>query len=1082
MSQKLKGIYDALDHGNYKSAIKLCTTFLQKNQGNALCRALQAVALDRCGRRDEAFQLCNDARSSTVGMDDTVLNTLQVVYRRCKRLRAITDMYEAASKQEEDNEDYSVSFFFAAVHEGDFAKAQQAAMTLYRKFKNPNKYIHWVIVPLLLQAQRSGTTKLLDLADMMLKKAPIVVDPRVDGAIPFNRGQLYLLLLHLTTLKMQRKHSQALEMLEEHKEIVKLPEDIARLRIQLLAEASRFQEAADEARSVVLQNIDNWTAVQDYIQLAFKCPAPVETMPKIHVDVPGAEAIDVPDHGARLRRADGSALPSLATLEEATSHQTDDEVWNAFLLFRHLRQREEGVERAGSGRTSRLAELEIRRMAFCMNEAALKAPAGTGWKTAVNGADVAEFISCIADYIDKFGQRGCCYFDLKPFLCILEESEVADAIGGVDQRAPADGKKARDVVATGARLRRAHRRPHSDASLSDGLGEAQSLLGKWAALEEQDEGGAGASSQLQDDLLILAVVTLLDMDELCCRRLQTGDRKYLLDALGLAQMGLSRSPHAFHFKVLLALISGALGLPTETLRWYNIMEIKNIQHESLSYLVFDVLCSAGCSDNIRDCSKNIVQFHEDIDKDGAEALNATFHGVVFHRVPEYIGSLEQVSRSLLWARAVVEDTLSEIGQSKTWEEILECFGRQGVLLSMIASKPADYWLLRNQDRCLLNGFNPLPLCSPLGTSQYTPTSWRGGAAVPTTLVQGARSGTVISAGLMWGGAEQVEDSCSAHAPAAEQPPNPSAVEVLLTRGLQRTPAQLRLSSSLVQVLSALLQRDRADEDRLAEALTAAQEAAASDGIGPILDVGAGGLVARELAKELDANLAACWSAAPARFTALAWRCALTACEAAQAVLHCIASKEVWQAGCTRFTDISVLVRELVDSIRELGRGDDAGSNPSSCRPFMIGHHGVPWLWAFLNCSTTVLIPVVLWCCQTLPKAGSGKKAKTGQEDLHAARVALRALVVTLQTGLADLQTDLGSAHDSDDSALLADEVEGTDAEAPKVAALGDLAEFQRFRAQAKSSVVESHRKHLRSLQEAIGLRLNLLKVRGVFKP
>jgi len=84
MSQKLRGIYDALDHGNYKNAVKLCSAFLQKQPNHALCKALHAVAVERCGRRDEALRLCDEAQDAKSGVDDTVLSTIQVVYRRCK--------------------------------------------------------------------------------------------------------------------------------------------------------------------------------------------------------------------------------------------------------------------------------------------------------------------------------------------------------------------------------------------------------------------------------------------------------------------------------------------------------------------------------------------------------------------------------------------------------------------------------------------------------------------------------------------------------------------------------------------------------------------------------------------------------------------------------------------------------------------------------------------------------------------------------------------------------------------------------------------------------------------------------------
>eukprot|EP00913_Durusdinium_trenchii_P035820 g33519.t1 len=66
-------------------ACKLCTTLLQKQPANSLVRALHAVALERCGRRDEAIRLCQDTvtagiaaeKNVVAAMDDTCVNTLQ---------------------------------------------------------------------------------------------------------------------------------------------------------------------------------------------------------------------------------------------------------------------------------------------------------------------------------------------------------------------------------------------------------------------------------------------------------------------------------------------------------------------------------------------------------------------------------------------------------------------------------------------------------------------------------------------------------------------------------------------------------------------------------------------------------------------------------------------------------------------------------------------------------------------------------------------------------------------------------------------------------------------------------------------
>jgi tetratricopeptide (TPR) repeat protein len=298
MSQKLRGIYDALDHSNYKNALKLCATLLKKEPTHALCKALNAVALERCGRREEALQSCDEALVGT-GVDDTVLSTVQVVFKRCRQYSKITQMYEAAWTKDPDNKDYAIALFSASIRECDFAKSQQVATKLYRKF-NLQKFLHWVVVSILLQARGKKDAKVLDLAEMMLQKAP--VEPLKAPLESLNRSQQYLLLLHLTTLRSKAKFTEALDMMEANKGYFPFEADVLRMRVQLLEESGRLPEAAKEARKLVLLELSNWSASQDYARISFCCPLPeADALPTLRWLPLEAVEFTLPDHGSRLR-------------------------------------------------------------------------------------------------------------------------------------------------------------------------------------------------------------------------------------------------------------------------------------------------------------------------------------------------------------------------------------------------------------------------------------------------------------------------------------------------------------------------------------------------------------------------------------------------------------------------------------------------------------------------------------------------------------------------------------------------------------------------------------------------------------
>ena len=340
MSAKLRGIYDAVDHGQWKTAVKLCEAMLKKQPGHILCKALNAVALERCGRREEAIHLCDETRISPE-CDDVTFSTLQVVYRRCRRGEEVMRMYEIALSKSPDNETYATSLFVHAMSCQEFAKAQQVATKLYSKHKRV-LYLQWAVASMLLQGG-----KLLDLAEMMLKKAPL------EPVQTFDRRQQHLLLLHLATLRAQSKYEQALTLLGNFSHLLPFGRDVREMRIQLLLDSGDVKEAARESRQAVISSKKNWSTLQEYMRLAFRCS-------------PNSE---VTDHCSRL------CVPAEFSVEDLDVRQSEDEVTNAFVLFRCLE-----LEAGGNSlREPLLAQLELLRMAMCANESTMSG----SWRDAV---------------------------------------------------------------------------------------------------------------------------------------------------------------------------------------------------------------------------------------------------------------------------------------------------------------------------------------------------------------------------------------------------------------------------------------------------------------------------------------------------------------------------------------------------------------------------------------------------------------------------------------------------------------------------------------------------------------------------
>jgi len=1018
--QKLRGIYDAIDNGNYKSAVKLCTALLQKTPQHSLCKALKALALERCDRCEEALQLCAEVRGAP-DCDDTAMHTLQTVYRRAGQHAEILRTYEAALEREPNNEDLAVVAFLAATRCGELPRQQQLAMKLYTKWKKP-KYLHWVVVSILLQVQQGAPKKVLDLAQMMLQKAPVNTEPPKDGAkSAFDRGQLALVHLHLATLRAQEKTSEALALLESCQGCVGLPADGIEMRIRLLEDAGDVKGALQAARALLLEDPAKWCSAQIYIQHAFGCPAP-----------------SVADQGGRVRPGEGGIV-SLASMEAVEKLSTDDEVWNAYLLFKHLQEKADAGDR---GRVPRLSQLEIRRLLFV--ESCTKLPDdGTGWQGAVAKADVDDFVAAVEDYLALYGHKNNCYSDLKPFLSIFDRAHTDDLLAKLESKGDA-------TFLTAARLRRTLGWRRGKAQ--DITADISRLLATWAT----------SSGAARDELLCLAVAELADLDLLQRRDLPGGAdinaRARILDAIALAVVGFKAAPECFQLKVLLVLLHSSLGLPGDTLKCYEELGIKNIQHESMSFLVMDTLASHGCHDSLQEISSRIVGFHEDFDKDAVDALGLAFRSGTYQRIPEYMEILKKLNCSVLWGRAVVEEVLCEVGQLQTYESLGEYIGRQASKLAAVAARSVDSWVLSNQDRGFLQGLHPLPLCSPAQAGALR----RGTANMPAPTLTTATTlrRTVNSSCISW------DSSHAARAlPDAARREDLSAIEELITRSVEHSPARLKITAALLSAAGILLQQSGPPPATFAEAL-----AAADDALGA-LGGGEGPTDAKAVLIAAGAPPGSC------AWPTVCWRCAREVCEVGRLAGRCMSAEETWERLEERLRVVSAVLGGIAAAIRgggaSGGAAGEASGEGAAAGAFVPGGRGAPLLWAFLHGPAAVVVAVVLWCCTNLPKGG--KKGKEGQEALQASRQALRALLVQLQADFSELHGTL-STHEKAAAPFAPPPRTGDE-----IVGLASVPGFDSVRTGLSTAVADSHGKHLQALREALGMRLTLLKTKSSFK-
>ncbi|KAF4668694.1 hypothetical protein FOZ61_005946 [Perkinsus olseni] len=180
VTRKLKAIYEALDGGNNKQALKLANAQLSLTPDNQIIKALASVALDRLGRHSEALALCDELLKEGPPTDDTLISTMAVVYRANSCYQPILKMYQKAVGAEDgpELEEGLTTVYVAALRVSDWTAAQQAAMRLAKAIPGKSQQFLCGYVLAVLLSRPNPTDPVLRLAKASLSK--VLANPPED--------------------------------------------------------------------------------------------------------------------------------------------------------------------------------------------------------------------------------------------------------------------------------------------------------------------------------------------------------------------------------------------------------------------------------------------------------------------------------------------------------------------------------------------------------------------------------------------------------------------------------------------------------------------------------------------------------------------------------------------------------------------------------------------------------------------------------------------------------------------------------------------------------------------------------------
>ncbi|XP_053329156.1 N-alpha-acetyltransferase 25, NatB auxiliary subunit [Spea bombifrons] len=608
--RRLRPIYDYLDNGNNKMAIQQAEKLLKKHKDLHCAKVLKAIGLQRTGKQEEAFVLAQEV-AALEPTDDNSLQALTILYREMHRPELVTKLYEAAVKKVPNSEEYHSHLFMAYARVGEYKKMQQAGMALY-KIVPKNPYYFWSVMSLIMQSisaqdENLSKTMFLPLAERMVEK--MVREDKIEAEAEV---ELYYMIL-----ERLGKHEEALEVIRG-KLGEKLTSELQSREnkcMTMYKKLRKWPECNALSKRLLLKNSDDWQFYLSYFDSLFYLvedgwtpPAQEQMSLEGDLDYTLEQAAQFVEGQIAAESKSQRQLrgPHLAKLE----------------LIKRLRKR------------------------GCNNEYKLGDPE-----------------DLMFQYFVKFGDKPCCFTDLKIFIDLLPGSQhmsfINRLLGSLQLTTVAAGELAlpEDIKALQRHL--------CVVQLTRLLGIYHKMdkAQKQEAIREMTAryrhglvfGKSCLKTELQfsDYYCLVGAHMLLDL-------WMDGEEWAVWHCLTLLEEGLNNSSSNAQFKLLLIRIYCALGAFEPAMELYSSLDAKHIQHDTIGYLLTRFGGPLGHYTAASQACNAALRFFHSNQKDTSEYIIQAYKYGAFEKIPEFIAFRNRLNNSLHFAQVRTERMLLDL--------------------------------------------------------------------------------------------------------------------------------------------------------------------------------------------------------------------------------------------------------------------------------------------------------------------------------------------------------------------------------------------------------------------------------------
>lgn len=280
-----------------------------------------------------------------------------------------------------------------------------------------------------------------------------------------------------------------------------------------------------------------------------------------------------------------------------------------------------------------------------------------------------ELEQLLYDYYVKFGTKNICFEDVKPFLVNLSKDAAGSLLEKCRQFVASSNIQGENRCVLNLNIRKIERNLFIQNQQDGNQSSINDDLFKELTLEYIDALSLGTKlektqNQFGDDFLVLATHYLLDCEK------DNLNKEHAVTCILLLEVALKRSSYNFQIKCLLMRLYSMLEIPLESFDIFLTnykpcggvnMDIKHIQWETLSYLIYYSLSNLGITDRLGLLSSQVLNFYKlEHSLETADLVLLAYRNQTFSKVSEFIRFGKMMDKSFMVHVAMIDEIMLNV--------------------------------------------------------------------------------------------------------------------------------------------------------------------------------------------------------------------------------------------------------------------------------------------------------------------------------------------------------------------------------------------------------------------------------------